>query len=258
MMTMFRRSLFLAAALTCCTVPTFAQDLPELPTAPAVPAPAPAPAPAPTAVPAPPPAAVPAVTGAPVVPIEVAMGNPEYQLALDLSTGGRVVIQLRPDKAPNHVERVRTLARQGFYDGLIFHRVIDGFMAQGGDPQGNGSGGSTLPNVAAEFNDLPHVRGVISMARSESNDSANSQFFLMLLPRLSLDQHYTGFGRVISGMEFVDAIARGEPPANPTRILQASIVADHRPLPNFAAAAPSAPAAAPITADDLNAPIRNN
>jgi cyclophilin family peptidyl-prolyl cis-trans isomerase len=252
MMMMFRRSMLLAAALTCCAMPALAQDLPELPTAPA-PAPAPTPAPAPAA-----PAALPAVTGAPVVPIETAIGNPEYQLALDLSTGGRVIIQLRPDKAPNHVERVRTLARQGFYDGLVFHRVIDGFMAQGGDPLGNGSGGSPLPNVAAEFNDLPHVRGVISMARSESPDSANSQFFLMLLPRLSLDQHYTGFGRVISGMQFVDAIARGEPPANPTRILQASMVADNRPLPNFAAATPAAPTAAPITADDLNAPIRNN
>ena len=178
---------------------------------------------------------------APMAP-ELFMNNPEYMLALDLSTGGRVIVQLRPDKAPQHVDRIRTLARQGFYNGLIFHRVIDGFMAQGGDPAGNGTGGSTLPNVPAEFNDLPHVRGVLSMARSEDRDSANSQFFIMLLPRLTLDRNYTAFGRVVSGMQYVDAIERGEPPANPTRILQASIMADNRPLPDFAApAAPTPP-----------------
>jgi peptidylprolyl isomerase len=158
-------------------------------------------------------------------------GSPEWQVALDLSTGGRVVIQLRPDAAPAHVERIKTLTRQGFYNGLTFHRVIEGFMAQGGDPRGNGSGGSTLPDLNAEFNDLPHVRGAVSMARAESPNSANSQFFIMLLPRLSLDRNYTVFGRVVSGMEFVDRMELGEPPANPARIVQASIVADNRPPP---------------------------
>ena len=178
------------------------------------------------------------------------LNNPEYMLAIDLSTGGRVVVQLRPDVAPHHVERIKELARQGFYNGLLFHRVIDGFMAQGGDPRGNGSGGSTLPNVAAEFNDLPHVRGVLSMARSESPDSANSQFFIMLLPRLSLDHNYTVFGRVISGMEFVDRIQRGEPPANPSRMVQVSVMADNRPMPPVAQLTeqPSAPAPAPVAA----------
>lgn len=177
-----------------------------------------------------------AATPAPRAPLaalapEGIQGNPEWQLALDLSTGGRVVIQLRPDAAPAHVERIKTLARQGFYNGLTFHRVIEGFMAQGGDPRGNGSGGSTLPDLNSEFNDLPHVRGAVSMARAESPNSANSQFFIMLLPRLSLDRNYTVFGRVISGMEFVDRMEVGEPPANPSRIVQASIVADNSPPP---------------------------
>ncbi|QJQ31213.1 peptidylprolyl isomerase [Sphingomonas lacunae] len=177
-----------------------------------------------------------AATPAPRAPLaalapEGIQGNPEWQLALDLSTGGRVVIQLRPDAAPAHVERIKTLARQGFYNGLTFHRVIEGFMAQGGDPRGNGSGGSTLPDLNSEFNDLPHVRGAVSMARAESPNSANSQFFIMLLPRLSLDRNYTVFGRVVSGMEFVDRMEVGEPPANPSRIVQASIVADNSPPP---------------------------
>jgi cyclophilin family peptidyl-prolyl cis-trans isomerase len=203
------------------------------------------------AAPATPPPAAPAP-----MPAEQFMNNPEYMLAIDLSTGGRVIIQLRPDKAPGHVERIRVLARQGFYNGLIFHRVIDGFMAQGGDPNGNGTGGSTMPNLTAEFNDLPHVRGVLSMARSEDRNSANSQFFIMLLPRLTLDRNYTALGRVVSGMQYIDLIERGEPPANPTRIIQMSVMADNLPMPSFTipAPAPAAPAA-PITADDLNAPI---
>jgi len=177
-----------------------------------------------------------AATPAPRAPLaalapEGIQGSPEWQLALDLSTGGRVVIQLRPDAAPAHVERIKTLARQGFYNGLTFHRVIEGFMAQGGDPRGNGSGGSALPDLNSEFNDLPHVRGALSMARADSPNSANSQFFIMLLPRLSLDRNYTVFGRAVSGMEFVDRMEVGEPPANPSRILQASIVADNRPPP---------------------------
>ncbi len=168
---------------------------------------------------------------------------PEQILALDLSTGGRVLIQLRPDAAPQTVERIKTLTRQGFYNGLLFHRVIEGFMAQGGDPQGDGTGGSQLADLPAEFNTLPHVRGAVSMARAQEYNSANSQFFIMLLPRLTLDGNYTVFGRVISGMEFVDRIERGEPPANPTRILQASILADNLPQPAPAALAP--PAVAP-------------
>ncbi|MFZ5608966.1 MAG: peptidylprolyl isomerase [Pseudomonadota bacterium] len=150
----------------------------------------------------------------------------ENTLYLDLSTGGRVVILMRPDKAPNHVERIKTLVRQGFYDGIVFHRVIEGFMAQTGDPQGTGAGGSELPDLKAEFNDLPHLRGTVSMARTENPDSANSQFFIMFQPNFRLDNQYTAWGRVIKGMDYVDAIARGEPPASPDRIVKASIAAD--------------------------------
>ncbi|HEX8239964.1 MAG TPA: peptidylprolyl isomerase [Allosphingosinicella sp.] len=171
--------------------------------------------------------------------------DPENILLLDLSSGGRVAIQLRPDVAPNHVARVKELARKGFYNGLTFHRVIDGFMAQGGDPLGDGTGGSQLPDLKAEFNGLPHVRGAIAAARAEPPDSANSQFYIMLGTRLSLDGRYTVFGRVIGGMNFVDAIEKGEPPANPTRILQASIAADNKapPAPGQTFAAPAVPAA---------------
>ena len=167
----------------------------------------------------------PKVPPAPAVLTEPAP-DPENTWLLDLSDGGRVTIQLRPDVAPQHVERIKLLTRQGFYDGLAFHRVIDGFMAQGGDPKNTGEGGSTLPNLKAEFNDLPHLRGTVSMARTDDPDTANSQFFIMFAPKFSLDHHYTAFGRVISGMPYVDAIERGEPPANPTRIVHASILAD--------------------------------
>jgi len=171
-------------------------------------------------------------------------------LYLDLSTGERVAIRLMPEWAPNHVERIKSLARQGFYDGVIFHRVIEGFMAQTGDPSGTGRGGSELPDLAAEFNAMPHVRGTVSMARSESEDSANSQFFVVFYPRFALDRRYTNLGRVISNMPAVDAIERGEPPANPTRVLQASIAADRKPqaLPQ------AAPTAQPLatTADMLS------
>jgi peptidylprolyl isomerase len=154
--------------------------------------------------------------------------TPENIWYLDLSTGGRVAIQLRPDIAPNHVERIRTLTRRGFYDGLVFHRVIEGFMAQSGDPQGTGAGGSDLPNVAAEISGLPHLRGSVAMARAQGDmNSANSQFYIMLGPGLALDRQYTVFGRVLSGMSFVDAIARGAPPGNPTRIVRASIGSDN-------------------------------
>jgi cyclophilin family peptidyl-prolyl cis-trans isomerase len=168
------------------------------------------------------------------------MTDPENLLYLDLSDGGRVTIWLRSDAAPKMVERVKLLTRQHFYDGLAFHRVIDGFMAQGGDPKGDGTGGSTLPDMPAEFNFLPHVRGAVSSARQANNEnSANSQFFIMFQPRLSLDRKYTVFGRVLDGMQYVDAIQRGEPPANPTKILHAWIAADHPPA--YVAAPPPAP-----------------
>jgi peptidylprolyl isomerase len=174
--------------------------------------------------------------------------TPDDTWVLDLSTGGRVLIQLRPDKAPNTVERIKTLTRAGFYNGLTFHRVIEGFMAQGGDPKGTGEGGSPLPDLKAEFNDLPHVRGTTSMARADAADSANSQFFIMLMPTLRLDNHYTAFGRVISGMQYVDAIEKGEPPANPSRIVKAWIQADGEnapPVPLPAVATPPAKAETP-------------
>jgi peptidylprolyl isomerase len=155
-------------------------------------------------------------------PAEI-VANPANKLILQLSNGGTVVIQMRPDAAPNHVQRIQTLVRQGFYDGTIFHRVIPGFMAQGGDPTGTGEGGSKLPDLKAEFNSLPHIRGTVAAARAESPDSANSQFYIMFAPNASLNGNYTVFGRVISGMEAVDAIAPGQPPAAPTKIVHASL-----------------------------------
>lgn len=170
----------------------------------------------------------------------------ENVLVLDLSTGGRVRIVMRPDVAPKHVERVRALARQGFYDGTIFHRVIEGFMAQGGDPTGTGQGGSKLPDMDPEFNDLPHVRGAVAMARAQSENSANSQFYIVLQPVLKLDRSYTVWGRVITGMQYVDAIEKGEPPANPSRIVKASIESDKVPPPaGVVAATPIPPASLP-------------
>ena len=190
---------------------------------------------------------------APVTPAQVNFNLAEDRdniLLLDLSNGQRVAIRLMPQWAPNHVERVKTLARQGFYNGVIFHRVIDGFMAQTGDPTGTGQGGSPLPDLAAEFNSIPHVRGTVSMARAEAENSANSQFFVVFYPRFSLDKRYTNFGRVISGMDAVDAIQRGEPPANPTRVVQASIASENKPVP--AVLPPQQPA---VSAQDLNAPL---
>ena len=169
------------------------------------------------------------------VPKPLDAADPENIMFLDLSTGGRVTIALRPDIAPRHVERIKTLVRQKFYNGLKFHRVIDGFMAQTGDPKGTGEGGSKLPDLKAEFNDLPHVRGAVSMARTDKPDSANSQFFICFQPVLRLDRTYTVFGRVTQGMEWVDPIARGEPPTAPSTILQASIAADKLPPPPFPA-----------------------
>jgi cyclophilin family peptidyl-prolyl cis-trans isomerase len=205
-------------------------------------------------------AVLPKMAPSPTLPGTVAAVSDEDVLFLDLSTGGRVKIVMRPDVAPKHVERIRTLVRQGFYDGTVFHRVIDGFMAQGGDPTGTGQGGSKLPDLAAEFNDLPHVRGAVSMARAQGLDSANSQFFIVFQPVLKLDRTYTVWGRVVSGMEYVDAIVRGEPPENPSKIIKASIATDKiappppsspipaaalTPAPVIATPAPETPVAAP-------------
>jgi peptidylprolyl isomerase len=233
---MFKRLLILAAASAAALPATsFAQQAavqgPAVPTA-AVEAAAPAPA---------------------AIPLAVDLDqshDPENILYLDLSNGRRVAIRLMPQWAPHHVERIKTLTRQGFYDGIKFHRVIDGFMAQTGDPTGTGRGGSPLPDLDAEFNAFPHVRGTVSMARAAADNSANSQFFIVFYPRFSLDRHYTNFGRVIAGMDAVDAITRGEPPANPTYIVQASIAADHKPQ-KLPPAEPVAPAA-PVTAAELS------
>jgi peptidylprolyl isomerase len=155
-------------------------------------------------------------------PAEVA-ANPANRLTLVLSNGGTVVIQLRPDLAPHHIERIQTLVRQGFYDGLIFHRVVPGFMAQGGDPTGTGEGGSKLPDLKAEFTAMPFLRGTVGAARTDQPDTANSQFFIMFVPNSNLDNKYTVLGRVISGMDAVDRIAPGEPPEQPTKIVKATL-----------------------------------
>lgn len=184
---------------------------------------------------------------APTLAPTAAAADPENILHLDLSTGGRVTIQLYPQIAPAHVERIKTLARKGFYDGIIFHRVIDGFMAQTGDPTGTGEGDSDLPDLKAEFNAVPHMRGTVSMARTSDENSANSQFFICFQPRFTLDNKYTVFGRVTAGMNFVDKIARGEPPERPDLIVQASVAADNKPLPNFVQTQPAETIEAPIS-----------
>ena len=143
-------------------------------------------------------------------------------LTLTLDTGD-VTIKLRPDLAPKHVERIGTLANKGFYDGVVFHRVIDGFMAQGGDPTGTGMGGSKKPDIKAEFSSEPHVRGICSMARSSNPNSANSQFFIVFDDATFLDRQYTVWGEVTSGMEHVDALPKGEPPRAPGKIVKATI-----------------------------------
>jgi peptidylprolyl isomerase len=153
------------------------------------------------------------------------MAELENTLILDLDTG-KVVIALRPDLAPGHVERIKELAREGFYDGVVFHRVIPGFMAQGGDPTGTGMGGSKKPNLKAEFSDEPHLRGVCSMARSSNPNSANSQFFICFDDATFLDGQYTVWGKVTEGMEAVDALPKGEPPRSPGKIVTARVAAD--------------------------------
>jgi peptidylprolyl isomerase len=148
------------------------------------------------------------------------MADEKLTLSLD---AGEVVIKLRPDLAPGHVARIKELVGEGFYDGVKFHRVIPGFMAQGGCPEGTGMGGSTKPDLEAEFNDAPHVRGAVSMARTSYPHSANSQFFICLDDARFLDKQYTVWGEVESGMEHVDALPKGEPPANPGKISKATV-----------------------------------
>jgi peptidylprolyl isomerase len=164
------------------------------------------------------------------VPVAAAEPDPQNTLYMDLSYG-RVVIKLRPDLAPKHVERVKALAKKGFYDNTPFHRVIEGFMAQGGDPTGTGTGGSDLPDLKAEFTDTHFVRGTIGAARSSDPDSANSQFFIMFAPASNLDGGYTVWGEVVSGMEFVDKIKKGNPDNDgmvdqPDRIVKMQLAAD--------------------------------
>ena len=151
------------------------------------------------------------------------MSDGKNSLVLTLDSGGDVVIRLRPDLAPGHVERIRELAGEGFYDDVVFHRVIDGFMAQGGDPTGSGMGGSDKPDLPAEFSREPHVRGTASMARAQNPNSANSQFFICLDDCGFLDGQYTVWGEVTEGMEHVDALPKGEPPREPGRIVKASL-----------------------------------
>ena len=150
---------------------------------------------------------------------EVESGN---TLTLE-TTQGPVVIQMRPDLAPNHVAHIKRLVSENFYDGIVFHRVIDGFMAQTGCPHGTGTGGSQYPDLKAEFNSEPHVRGTVSMARASDPNSANSQFFICFDDARFLDRQYTVWGNVLSGMENVDKIKRGEPVRNPDKIVSATL-----------------------------------
>ena len=159
--------------------------------------------------------------------VNAASPDPANTLVLELTTG-EVMIKLRPDLAPKHVERVKQLAREGFYDGIIFHRVIEGFMAQTGDPTGTGTGGSKYPDLPAEFTTTAYERGTIGAARSQSPDSANSQFFITFTHTPFLNGKYTVWGQVIKGMVSVDKVARGEPPANPDKIKKAYILADKK------------------------------
>lgn len=151
--------------------------------------------------------------------------DPENTLLMETSKGA-VVIALRPDLAPKHVERIKKLVREGFYDGIVFHRVIEGFMAQTGCPDGTGRGGSSYEDLPAEFNATPHTRGVCSMARSSLPNSANSQFFIVFDDASFLDRKYTVWGQVIEGMDNVDKINRGEPPRTPDKMISVKVAAD--------------------------------
>ena len=156
--------------------------------------------------------------------------NPQNVLVIEVASGP-IYIELLPEIAPQHVERIQRLAREGFYDGVVFHRVIDGFMAQTGDPTGTGAGGSPYPDLPAEFSAIAYERGVVGMARTNDPNSANSQFFIMFGPAPSLNGAYTVFGRVVSGMEHVDAIKKGDPRINgivdgPDAMVRARLLAD--------------------------------
>jgi len=151
--------------------------------------------------------------------------DPENTLVIE-TTKGRVVIAMRPDLAPGHVAHIKKLAREGFYDGIVFHRVIEGFMAQTGCPKGTGTGGSSYPDLKAEFNAEPHVRGTASMARAQNPNSANSQFFICFGDARFLDRQYTVWGKVVEGMENVDKIKRGEPVKDPDKMLSVKVMAD--------------------------------
>lgn len=172
--------------------------------------------------------------------------DPENTLLLQLKDG-TVVIHMYPEKAPQHVARIKELVRKKFYDGIVFHRVIDGFMAQTGDPTGTGTGGSGQ-NLNAEFNDLHHVRGTVSMARAASENSADSQFFICFKPASFLDGQYTVWGQVIDGMQYVDNITKGEPPANPDKIITLRVAADVADKANSASAPAAVPTPAPVAA----------
>lgn len=226
----FVLALFLSAAFGATS---FAQSPPPAKAKPAavVPLAPPKAKPSPTGQPASQaPAAKPVpAPAAPVPPKEPVKLDPEFTLYMDLEYG-RVVIKMRPDLAPVHVARIKELVRQGFYDGIVFHRVIDGFMAQTGDPKGDGTGGSGK-NIQAEFNKESHVRGAVSMARAANINSADSQFFIVLEDSTHLDGNYTLWGQVVSGMEFVDKIRKGDPSANgrvpyPDRIIRMQVAID--------------------------------
>ncbi|MBI4696105.1 MAG: peptidylprolyl isomerase [Gammaproteobacteria bacterium] len=160
--------------------------------------------------------------------IPAVAADPANTVWMDVSTGGRVVIELLPERAPGHVARMKTLARKGFYDGIVFHRVIDGFMAQTGDPTGTGRGGSDLPDLEAEFSDYKYKRGTLGAARTNDPNSANSQFFICFTDDgcSFLTGQYTVFGQVVEGMEFIDKVAKGEPPAQPDKIVKLQVAAD--------------------------------
>jgi cyclophilin family peptidyl-prolyl cis-trans isomerase len=151
--------------------------------------------------------------------------DPENALVIELKSG-KVTVELLPDVAPQHVARIKELTREGFYDGIVFHRVIDGFMAQTGDPTGTGRGGSSKPDLPAEFSNTPFERGTLGMARTQDPNSANSQFFITFDPTPHLNGQYTVWGKVVEGMEHVDQITRGEPPRNPDRMLSVRVLAD--------------------------------
>lgn len=183
-------------------------------------------------------------------------GNPEDTLYIDLSTGGRVTVEMLPDRAPAHVERIKELAREGFYDGVVFHRVIEGFMAQTGDPTGTGRGGSDKPDLRDEFTDYAYKRGTVGMATSGPN-TANSQFFICFTDTgcSFLTGKYTVWGQVTQGMEHVDAVARGEPPANPDKMVKVQVAAD---VQQSAAATPEKQPSEAAKAEKASAPAQES